>query len=78
VLPGALRQVWNHTFFWESMKPNGGGAPSGKLADAINASFGSLDEFKTQFKNAGAGPLGWGAQQRVLCSSPLGLMLGGA
>ena len=39
-------QVWNHTFFWESMKPNGGGAPTGKLADAINASFGSLDEFK--------------------------------
>jgi Fe-Mn family superoxide dismutase len=47
--------VWNHTFFWESMKPNGGGAPSGKLADAINASFGSLDEFKSQFKNAGGG-----------------------
>ena len=38
-------QVWNHTFFWESMKPNGGGAPSGKLGDAIKASFGSLDEF---------------------------------
>jgi superoxide dismutase len=47
--------VWNHTFFWESMSPNGGGAPSGKLADAINASFGSLDEFKTQFKAAGEG-----------------------
>lgn len=46
-------QVWNHTFFWESMKPNGGGSPTGKLADAITASFGSLDEFKTQFKNAG-------------------------
>jgi Fe-Mn family superoxide dismutase len=49
-----LLQVWNHTFFWESMKPNGGGEPSGKLADAIKASFGSLDEFKTQFKAAGA------------------------
>jgi superoxide dismutase len=48
------QQVWNHTFFWESMKPGGGGAPSGKLADAITASFGSLDEFKTQFKAAGA------------------------
>lgn len=47
-------QVWNHTFFWESMKPNGGGDPTGKLAEAINASFGSLDEFKAQFKNAGA------------------------
>jgi hypothetical protein len=41
-------QVWNHTFFWEGMKPNGGGAPSGKLADAINASFGSFDEFKVR------------------------------
>ncbi|WIA28004.1 hypothetical protein OEZ86_010592 [Tetradesmus obliquus] len=53
-------QVWNHTFFWENMKPNGGGAPSGKLADAINASFGSLDEFKAQFKNAGATQFGSG------------------
>jgi superoxide dismutase len=54
VITGASAlQVWNHTFFWESMSPNGGGAPSGKLADAINASFGSLDEFKTQFKAAG-------------------------
>ena len=46
-------QVWNHTFFWESMKPSGGGEPTGKLADAIKSSFGSFDEFKTQFKNAG-------------------------
>nr|ASM47930.1 iron superoxide dismutase [Pseudochlorella pringsheimii] len=53
-------QVWNHTFFWESMKPNGGGAPTGKLADAINTAFGSLDEFKTQFKNAGATQFGSG------------------
>jgi Fe-Mn family superoxide dismutase len=53
-------QVWNHTFFWESMKPNGGGAPSGKLAEAINAAFGSLDEFKAQFKNAGATQFGSG------------------
>jgi superoxide dismutase len=49
-----VAQVWNHTFFWESMKANGGGEPQGKLADAIKASFGSLDEFKTQFKAAGA------------------------
>ena len=53
-------QVWNHTFFWESMKAGGGGAPSGKLADAIAASFGSLDEFKTQFKAAGATQFGSG------------------
>jgi len=53
-------QVWNHTFFWESMKPNGGGEPTGKLADAIKASFGSFDEFKTQFKTAGATQFGSG------------------
>nr|ABA71697.1 iron-superoxide dismutase [Auxenochlorella pyrenoidosa] len=53
-------QVWNHTFFWESMKPNGGGAPSGKLAEAINAASGSLDDFKAQFKNAGATQFGSG------------------
>jgi Fe-Mn family superoxide dismutase len=62
-----LRQVWNHTFFWESMSPNGGGAPSGKLADAINASFGSLDEFKTQFKAAGGPTAGTGCQR---CTAP--------
>ena len=50
---GAALQVWNHTFFWESMKRSGGGEPTGKLADAIKSSFGSFDEFKTQFKNAG-------------------------
>jgi Fe-Mn family superoxide dismutase len=53
-------QVWNHTFFWESMKPNGGGAPAGKLAEAIARDFGSLDEFKTQFKAAGATQFGSG------------------
>jgi hypothetical protein len=57
--------VWNHTFFWESMKPNGGGEPTGKLGDAIKASFGSLDEFKTQFKNAGGDAAGcWGVERR--------------
>jgi Fe-Mn family superoxide dismutase len=53
-------QVWNHTFYWESMKPNGGGAPSGALGDAIARDFGSLDEFKTQFKAAGATQFGSG------------------
>ncbi|CAG9465072.1 unnamed protein product [Pedinophyceae sp. YPF-701] len=53
-------QVWNHTFFWESMKPNGGGKPSGALASAIDASFGSFDEFVTQFKAAGATQFGSG------------------
>jgi Fe-Mn family superoxide dismutase len=53
-------QVWNHTFFWESMKPNGGGKPTGKLAAAIDASFGSFDNFATEFKAAGATQFGSG------------------
>jgi Fe-Mn family superoxide dismutase len=53
-------QVWNHTFFWNSMKPHGGGAPSGAAAQAINGAFGSLDKFKEQFKAAGAGQFGSG------------------
>jgi len=51
---------WNHTFFWESLAPNAGGAPSGKLAEAINAAFGSFDEFKTKFSAAGATRFGSG------------------
>lgn len=50
---GTQLQIWNHTFFWESMKPNGGGEPKGKLAEAIKRDFGSFDEFKNQFKTAG-------------------------
>ena len=42
-------QIWNHTFYWYCLKPSGGGAPSGALADAINKKFGSFDEFKKQF-----------------------------
>ena len=42
-------QVWNHTFYWNGMKPNGGGAPSGAVADAINAKWGSFDNFKAEF-----------------------------
>ncbi|WP_145476018.1 superoxide dismutase [Fe] [Yersinia similis] len=53
-------QVWNHTFYWHCLSPNGGGEPTGKIADAINKSFGSFAEFKAQFtdaavKNFGAG-----------------------
>lgn len=42
-------QVYNHSFYWNCLKPNGGGAPSGKLADAINRTFGSFAAFKEQF-----------------------------
>ena len=45
-------QVWNHTFFWNCMKPNGGGQPTGNVAQAIQKSFGSYDKFKEEFKNA--------------------------
>lgn len=51
---------WNHSFFWKLMKPNGGGAPSGKLADAINSSFTSFDNMKTKFDEAGAKRFGSG------------------
>ena len=53
-------QIWNHTFFWNCMKPNGGGAPSGALADAINAKWGSLDEFKKAFQTSAVGNFGSG------------------
>src|SRR5579872_1028840 len=45
-------QVWNHTFFWNSMKPHGGGAPTGDASGAINGAFGSIDKFKEEFKAA--------------------------
>jgi len=51
---------WNHNFFWESLAPNAGGAPTGKLADAINAAFGSFDEFKNKFNQAGLTRFGSG------------------
>lgn len=51
---------YNHSLFWTVMGPNGGGAPSGALADAINAAFGNFDEFKTKFAAAGVGRFGSG------------------
>lgn len=51
---------WNHSFFWEILKKDGGGPPSGKLADAINASFGSFDAFKEKLNNAGMTRFGSG------------------
>ena len=53
-------QVWNHTFFWNSMKPHGGGAPSGNLAAAITRDCGGLDKFKEQFKATAVGQFGSG------------------
>lgn len=51
---------WNHTFFWESLAPNAGGVPSGKLAEAIDAAFGSFDSFKEKFSTAGMTRFGSG------------------
>lgn len=53
-------QAWNHTFFWESMKPNGGGQPAGELMASIKRDFGSFEEFTKQFKAAGATQFGSG------------------
>jgi Fe-Mn family superoxide dismutase len=53
-------QIWNHTFFWSCMKPQGGGEPSGKLADAINAKWGSYAAFKEAFVKSAVGNFGSG------------------
>jgi superoxide dismutase, Fe-Mn family len=53
-------QVWNHTFFWNSLKPGGGGAPTGELASRINKDFGSYDKFAEEFSNAAATQFGSG------------------
>ncbi len=53
-------QVWNHTFFWHSMKPHGGGAPTGNVAAAITRDCGGIDKFKEQFKTTAVGQFGSG------------------
>lgn len=53
-------QIWNHTFYWESLAPNAGGEPVGAIADAINKSFGSFAEFKDKFTKASATLFGSG------------------
>ncbi len=53
-------QVWNHTFYWNGMAANAGGAPTGAIADAINTAFGSFDAFKEKFTAEAAGHFGSG------------------
>jgi Fe-Mn family superoxide dismutase len=53
-------QVWNHTFYWNSLAPKAGGQPGGEVAKAINAKFGSFDEFKKQFSATAVGTFGSG------------------
>jgi Fe-Mn family superoxide dismutase len=64
----------NHSFFWTLLSPNGGGEPTGKLAEAITAKFGSFDEFKAKFEAAGAGRFGSG--WAWLLVTPNGLEIG--
>jgi Fe-Mn family superoxide dismutase len=67
-LPADIRTVvrnnggghYNHTLFWESMSPSGGGEPSGPLADAINGAFGSFADFQAKFKETGVNQFGSG------------------
>jgi Fe-Mn family superoxide dismutase len=59
-------QIWNHTFYWHSMSPNGGGEPTGDIAAKIVEDFGSYEEFATQFKSAGATQFGSGWAWLVL------------
>jgi superoxide dismutase, Fe-Mn family len=64
-------QIWNHTFFWHSMKPKGGGTPTGELAERIKTDFGSYDLFKEEFKKAAMGQFGSGWAWLVLESGKL-------
>jgi Fe-Mn family superoxide dismutase len=59
-------QVWNHTFYWHSMTPHGGGEPQGNLREKINKDFGSFEEFAKLFKQAGVGQFGSGWAWLVL------------
>jgi Fe-Mn family superoxide dismutase len=65
---------WNHTFFWNLMAPNAGGAPTGALGEAITASFGSFDAFKEKFAAAGMGRFGSGWAWLVDTGSSLEIM----
>jgi Fe-Mn family superoxide dismutase len=55
-------QIWNHTFYWNCLKPDGGGEPTGRLADAINKAFGGFAQFKEEFTKTSVGTFGsgWG------------------
>ncbi|MGA9520986.1 MAG: superoxide dismutase [Myxococcaceae bacterium] len=59
-------QVWNHTFYWSCLKPNGGGRPTGELAEAITRDFGSFEKFREEFANAAATQFGSGWAWLVL------------
>ncbi len=53
-------QIWNHTFFWNGLSPNGGGTPTGKIADAINKKWGSFEQFQSEFNDKAINNFGSG------------------
>ena len=66
-------QIWNHTFFWNGMKPAGGGAPTGAVGDGITAAFGDYKTFVDKFKASAAGNFGSGWTWLVLRSGKLAI-----
>ncbi|QYJ00493.1 superoxide dismutase [Thalassovita mediterranea] len=66
-------QVWNHTFYWHSMKPGGGGKPTGAIAKKIDEDFGSYEKFAEEFKAAGGGQFGSGWAWLVLKDGKLAI-----
>jgi len=66
-------QVWNHTFYWHSMKPGGGGKPTGKIAAMIDSDLGGYDQFVKDFKAAGGGQFGSGWAWLVLKDGKLAI-----
>ena len=67
-------QAWNHSFYWNCMSPNGGGAPSGKIAELIDRDCGGMDGFKDAFKNAAAAQFGSGWAWLVLDNGKLDVL----
>ena len=67
-------QVWNHTFYWNSLSPNGGGAPTGEIADKIGSAFGSFENFVTEFSQAAVTQFGSGWAWLVEDGSGLSLL----
>jgi Fe-Mn family superoxide dismutase len=67
-------QIWNHTFYWNSMSPDGGGAPTGEVADAVNSAFGSYETFVEKFKEAATTQFGSGWAWLVDSGSGLEIM----
>lgn len=67
-------QVWNHSFFWQCLKPGGGGRPTGKIASKIDAELGGYEKFAADFKNAGATQFGSGWAWLVLKAGKLAIL----